>query len=106
MVASIQRLLASIGGPTGERKTILGLECDVGYLATLGGGTVCFARGGSFVTARTAGNPGEPGILLEMETKYGNKIKAVNAKLDTEVNSSIFAPYLNGGFTIENSPRK
>ena len=106
MAASIQHILASIGGPTGERKTILGLECDVGYQTATGGGTVCFARGGSFVTARTAGNPGEPGMLLEMESKYGYKMKAVTAKLDTEVNSSVFAPYLNGDFTIENGPRK
>ena len=106
MAASIQHALASIGGPTGERKTILGLECDVGYQTGTGGGTLCFARGGSFVSARTAGNPGELGILLEIESKYGYKMKAVNAKLDTEVNSSVFAPYLNGGFTIENRARK
>ena len=107
MVASAQRLLALTGTRTGEKKTILSLECDIwDQSGILEEATVCLVQGGSFIASPVTGKRGTFNLMLEMRSKYGIKMKAVDAKLDTEVNSGVFAPYLGGGFIIENRPRK
>jgi len=102
MAAAMQKVQASSNTRTGQKKTILGLECDVwNQDAATEGGTMCFARGGSFMAARTGQNPADAGLLLEIQSQSGFKMKAVDAKLDTEVNARVFAPYLSGGFVIK-----
>lgn len=91
---------------TGRRKTVAGLECDIWNLPAFGeGATFCLARGGSFTASRTSGNPGEAGLLLEYETPWAVKMRAVEAKLDDEVSSSVFEPHLAGDFSIISSKR-
>lgn len=94
-------------GGAGERKTILGLECDVVKNAFDPGGTVCLSRGGSFVASDVNGEVTQSSMTLETTSVSGIKMHTVAAKLDTMVDGAVFAPYLAGGFTVTNlGPRK
>ena len=94
-------------GGTGERKTILGLECEVWKNPLDPDGTNCLSRGGSFTAPDSNGEKNQSTMTLEMTSVAGIKMHAVEAKLDTMVNGAVFAPYLAGGFTITNKgPRK
>jgi hypothetical protein len=103
-VASIQNALASSKTATGKTRVILGLECDVWEQpAAPGGGTACYTRKGSFIPSREVGHQAEAGMLLDFDSKYGFKIKAVGAKLDTNVTQAVFSPYTQPGFTLSSS---
>lgn len=94
-------------GGTGERKTILGLECEVWKNPLDPNGTTCLATGGSFMASDINGLTGQSNMNLETISIAGIKEHAVEAKLDAMVNSAVFAPYLAAGFTIKNTvPRK
>lgn len=103
-VASIQNTLASSKTATGKTKTILGLECEVwDQPAAPGGGTACYAKKGSFIPSREVGHDAEAGMLLDFDSKFGFKMKAVSAKLDTNVTEAVFLPYTEPGFTLSPS---
>jgi hypothetical protein len=92
---------------TGERKTILGLECEVWKNPLDPEGTICFSRGGSFTAFGSNGAMNQSAMMLEMTSVAGIKLHAVAAKLDTMVDGVVFAPYLAGGFAVTNrGPRK
>lgn len=94
-------------GGTGERKTILGLECEVWKNPLDPTGTTCLSTGGAFPAFDTIGSKGQSTMNLETTSVAGIKEHAVEAKLDATVNGAVFAPYLAGGFTINNTaPRK
>ena len=100
-VASIQKALASSKTATGKTRVILGLECEVWKQpAAPGGGTACYTRKGSFIPGREVGHEAEVGMLLDFDSKYGFKMKAVSAKLDTNVSPAVFTPYNQPGFTL------
>lgn len=88
---------------TGERKTILGLECEVHPNPFDPDGTVCVTRGGSFASLDAGGAPNLSGMALEMTSVVGIKMLATKAKLDTLVDGAVFTPYLAGGFRITNT---
>lgn len=103
-VASIQDALASSKTATGKTKMILGLECEVwDQPAAPGGGTACYTKKGSFIPGREVGREAEAGMLLDFDSKFGFKMKAVSAKLDTNVTQAIFSPYTQPGFTLSPS---
>ena len=94
-------------GGTGERKTILGLECEVWKNPFDPDGTKCLSRSGSFTASDTNGANNQSTMTLETTSVAGIKAHAVEAKLDTMVNGAVFAPYLAGGFAIKSTgPRK
>ncbi len=108
MAAAMRRMVppeATHG--TGQHKTILGIDCEVWN--QMGGpdtGTVCLAHGGSFQPAISARNPVEAGIELEFLSKRGANMKAIDAQLDADVNSAVFAPYLADGYVVQDGKRK
>ena len=103
-VASIQNVLASSNTATGKTKVILGLECEVwDQPAAPGGGTACYTKKGSFTPSREVGREAEAGMLLDFDSKFGFKMKAVSAKLDTNVTEAVFLPYTEPGFTLSPS---
>jgi hypothetical protein len=94
-------------GGTGERKTVLGLECEVWKNPLDPTGTTCLSTGGTFAASDSNGQKGQSTMNLETISVAGIKEHAVEAKRDALVNSTVFAPYLAGGFTITNTaPRK
>lgn len=99
-VASIRKTIAFSNAASGRKKSILGLECEVwDQPAAPGGGSACYTNKGSFVPSRVTGLGAEAGMLLEFDSKYGFKMKAVSAKLDNNVSPAVFAPYNRPGFT-------
>lgn len=107
-VADLQKSRRPGDTRTGDRKTIAGLECEVWrQIAVDDDTTICVAQGRVFTPSPIVGNHAEAGLLLEYESKHGPKMKAVDAKLDAEVNSQIFQPHLTGSFVITSRmPRK
>lgn len=103
MAALVAAMRAHPPTATGERKTILGLECEVHPNPFDPDGTVCLSRGGSFAALDAGGVPDLSGMALEMTSSVGIKMLATKAKLDTQVNGAVFAPYLAGGFRITNT---
>lgn len=98
-VASIRSALVSSNTATGKTRVILGLECEVwNQPAAPGGGTACYTKKGSFIASREAGH--EAGMLLDFDSKYGFKMKAVSAKLDANVTRAVFLPYAQPGFAL------
>lgn len=85
---------------TGERKTILGLECEIRPNPLDPEGKNCLARGGSFASLDAVGEAGMSGMTLEMSSPNGIQLRATQARLDTLVPNAVFAPYLDGGFRI------
>lgn len=105
-VANIRKALKESSTATGRKREILGFECEIwSQPAAPGGGTACFTKAGSFVPSVAARNQGEAGILIELDTKFGFKMKAVSAKVDTTVSSLLFVPYQQAGFTFTKSQR-
>ena len=105
-VENIRKVLKESSTGTGRKREILGLECEVwDQPAVPGGGTACFTKAGSFVPSVSARNQGEAGMLVELDTKFGFKMKAVSAKVDTTVSSVVFVPYQQAGFTFMKSQR-
>lgn len=92
-------------GPTdtGERKVILGLDCDVQKNLFEPGGTVCLSRGGSFVAQCATGALSQSSMGLELVSPVGGKMEATVAQLDTRVNGAVFVPYMAGGFRVTHS---
>ena len=93
-------------GGTGERKTILGLECEVWKNPLDPDGTNCISRGGSFTAFDTNGEKNQSAMTIETTSVVGIKMHAVEAKLDAMVNGAVFAPYLAGGFTIKSTGQR
>lgn len=91
---------------SGQKKNILGIDCEVWSQVPSIGGTACLARGGTFQPAMSAGNPGEAGMELDVDTRQGFKMKAIAAKLDADVDVRVFAPYLQGGFDLNGASSK
>lgn len=88
---------------SGERKTILGLACDIWENPFDPDSTNCLSRGGSFAAAEAAGGLTQSSMALEMMSVSGLNMHAVKAQLDTMVNAAVFAPYLAGGFQVSNT---
>lgn len=103
-IASIQSALASSKTATEKTRVILGLECEVwDQPAAPGGGTACYTRKGLFIPSREVGQQAEAGMLLDFDSRFGFKMKAVSAKLDTNVAQAVFLPYAQTGFTLNPS---
>lgn len=103
MAALVAAMRAHPPTATGERKTILGLECELRPNPFDPDGTVCLSRGGSFASLDAAGDPNLSGMPLELRSIAGIKMLATKAKLDTPVNGAVFTPYLAAGFRITNT---
>jgi hypothetical protein len=101
-MAQMQKV-AAMAPVRGAQRTVAGVRCnswtqpldDKGTQSTL-----CYAIGGSFLPLRSVDKDGFGGLLLESTTPAGFQLKAVDARLDTEVGGAVFAPYLRGGFAI------
>lgn len=105
-VENIRKALKKTNTATGKKREILGLECEIwDQPAAPGGGTACYSKAGSFVPSLAARNQGEAGMLLELDTTFGFKMKAVSAKVDTTVSSLVFVPYHQGSFSITKNQR-
>jgi hypothetical protein len=100
MAAFAGAIRANPRSPTGERKTIASLACDVWRNPIDPDGTVCLSRGGSFVAAQATGDPKHSSMTLEMTSATGTTMLATHARLDATVAEAVFAPYLAGGFRI------
>ncbi|MBJ7311688.1 hypothetical protein ACFOLJ_01860 [Rugamonas sp. CCM 8940] len=98
--AALSGAAAGLGGVrTGQFKNVAGVRCEI-WRQSAFEATLCFADGGAFAPARAAGNAGWAGLLLETDSQMGRKMSAVEAKLDSEVNSAVFTPYNGDGFSI------
>jgi hypothetical protein len=92
------------GATRGAQRTVAGVRCidwqqqldERGTIANL-----CYATGGSFLPFRAVNGEGLGGLLIASSTPRGLQIKAVDARLDTEVGNAVFAPYTAAGFIIE-----
>ncbi|MBJ7311278.1 hypothetical protein ACFOLJ_27810 [Rugamonas sp. CCM 8940] len=93
-------------GGTGAHKVILGIDCEVWKNPFEPDGTVCLSLGGTFVAQAATGELTRSSMALEMTSPVGEKMHATVAKLDTQVNAAVFAPYLAGGFRIANTGAK
>jgi hypothetical protein len=108
MAAAAAQLTAAVGtgAVRGGQRTVAGVRCTdwrqqidpQGTIATL-----CYATGGSFVPFRAVNQEGLGGLLLANTTPHGLQLKAVDARLDTQVGNAVFAPYMAPGFTLERS---
>lgn len=102
-VAQMKRATGA-GAVRGAQRTVAGVRCidwaqqidEQGTIATL-----CYATGGSFLPFRSVNKDGLGGLLLANSTPRGLQLRAVSARLDTEVGNAVFAPYMAAGFTIE-----
>lgn len=95
--AQLQRMMAGAGpganavaGPSGVRRHVLGIECEVFNGAA--GSSVCRARGGSFQNGA--------GVVLEDRIAGTSVSTAVQARLDAQVNAAVFAPHAGGGYRV------
>lgn len=97
---ALDKAMKLVPGKSGERKTILGIECDVWKNSLDPTGTICISLGGSFVASHaTLGLTGSS-MELEMTSTVGLNVQAIKAKLDANVNAAVFAPYLSDGFHV------
>lgn len=96
IVAQAKRLTGD-AGPTGETRQVLGITCEVWRVARMPDARVCLARGGSFAPSAMAGNPAQAGIVLVSENPGVSESRAVEAKLDVDMNAAIFSPLGNVG---------
>ena len=95
--------LGAMNAVRGGQRTILGVRCNVWIQPVDSEGTkatLCYAVGGSFLAPRAVDPDGFGGLLLESTTPQGYQLKAIDARLDTEVGNAVFAPYARGGFAI------
>lgn len=103
MAAMMKGITGPKIGGTGVKKTILGLSCEV--YNGVNDDTTCLATGGSFVLLPTPGRGLARSLPLEITTRAGFSLKAVDARLDDKVSAAIFTPHLNGGFAINKEPQ-
>jgi hypothetical protein len=103
MVAQMKQMRQYDMVRSGEQRTVQGARCDVWRQKLAGSnntGTFCYATGGAFVPyGAREGSLG--GLLIDSATTGGWQLKAVDVKLDTQVSSAVFTPYLAAGYTIE-----
>jgi len=86
-------------GVRGGQRTILGVRCNVWIQPVDDQGTkatLCYAIGGNFLPLRALDQDGFGGLLLESLTPQGFQLKAVEARLDTDVGNAVFTPYARG----------
>ena len=101
VAAALKQTLAMAGGPTGEKKTILGLSCDVWTMPmTIMPGTFCLATGGAKFPVNAGTYSGQEILNLESQTGQIVTATAIEAQLDDSVPAAVFAPHLAAGFTI------
>ena len=74
------------------KEQIANLSCQVQASVT---GIACIATDGQMVAAYP--------LVLQRDSLQGMQLKATQAALDIRVDESIFAPHMNGGFTIQNT---
>ncbi len=98
VLAAAMKQYGSIG--TSVYKTILGLKCAVSKNPLDLSGTVCLSLGGSFVAYHATGEQHDSNMVLEMTSYDGINLHAVEARLDTMVDSAVFAPHEAGSFSI------
>lgn len=100
IVASMKSALSMTGAPTGAKKTLHGVTCEVWSAPMQQAGTVCLATGGAAfpVTAATSG--GQPGLTLESRAGQTVTQTAIEARLDDSVPAAIFTPYLGAGYKL------
>lgn len=100
--AQFRHLAAYAASKTSQRKEVKGVSCEVWSLpaATGGGGTACYATGGSFRPSVGATNRQYGGLLLEMDQPEGIQLNAFDAAMDTTVGAAVFTPYAGGGYTF------
>jgi hypothetical protein len=103
MVAQMKQMRQYDLVRTGQQRTIQGARCEEWRQPVPGStqvGTFCYASGGALVPYGVRdGHLG--GLLIDSATTGGWQLKAVEVKLDTQVSSAVFTPYLAAGFTIE-----
>lgn len=87
--AQLQRMMAG-AGPSGVRRRVLGIECEVFNGAA--GGSACRARGGSFQYGA--------GLVLEDRIAGISVSTAVQAALDAQVSAATFTPHAGAGFRV------
>lgn len=101
MAAALPQINKARGyvGVRGGERTILGVRCNVWVQPVDEQGTkatLCYATGGKFTPQQAMDQDGMGGLLLESLTPQGFQLKAVDARLDTEVGNAVFAPYAHG----------
>lgn len=99
---ALEKAMKLTPGKTGERKRILGIECDVWKSPFDPNGTACLSRGGSFVAAHATTGSADSSMELEIMSTIGVNLRATRAELDGKVNAAVFAPYLADGFKVSN----
>jgi hypothetical protein len=97
---ALEKAMKLVPGKTGERKTFLGIECDVWKSPLDPTGTTCISLGGSFVASHAMLGLTGSSMELEMTSAVGLNLLAIKAKLDASVNAAVFAPYLSDGFHV------
>ncbi len=101
MAAQLRQVSAYAASKTAQRKDVKGVTCDIWALpAATGGGSACYASGGSFKPAVGAASRQFGGLLLEMEQPEGLKLNAADAAMDTTVSAAVFTPYAAGGYSF------
>jgi len=106
MAAMMKRMAGQMGGPSGVKKTILGLHCDVFDMPGQNeGASTCLATGGSFTVLPAPGPGLQRSLPLETRSRHGFSLKAVDARLDDSVNAAVFTPHLAAGFAITREPK-
>lgn len=89
---------------TGEQRTVRGVRCNVWRHKVRDSNvdaTDCYATGGSFVAPNSPSDGAPGGLAIESDWPNSFHDKAIDAKMDTEVSSSVFTPYSGAGFTID-----
>lgn len=99
---ALEKAMKLAPGKTGDRKTILGIQCDVWKSPFEPNGTVCISLGGSFVAAHATFGLTDSSMELEMTSAIGVTARAIQAQLDAKVNATVFAPYLADEFQMTN----
>lgn len=93
-------VLAALLPPASSgQRSILGVRCNVFQQTVNPQGdvsTLCYAVGGAFLPLRAVDKNGFGGLLLESTTPHAYQLKAVEARLDTEVGNAVFTPYARG----------
>jgi hypothetical protein len=99
--AQFRQLAAYASSKTAQRKEVKGVTCDVWSLpAVAGGGTACYATGGSFRPSVGAASRQFGGLLMNMDQPEAMKLDAIDAAMDTTVSAAVFTPYAGGGYTF------
>jgi len=89
---AVLRKLAGPAAASGPKRNIAGYACET--VQGMGGIHGCVSKAGSFIPT-----VGVEGVTLQ-RTVGKESSTAVEARLDMKTDPAIFAPYLNGGFTI------